>query len=98
MNSLYKADLGLDVGDQAKQYIFTMLGECIGCIEIEIAQNLAGEKIKIVSDSHGGVGFISKGRTELVDGSEHKDEVCTVSDSMKYSKSQCIGCWMNKRA
>ena len=39
---------------ECKEYIYTMIGECIGCVEIEIAQTISGEKIKMVTDSHDG--------------------------------------------
>ena len=89
-----------NIGDKAKEYIYTIIGECIGCIEIEIAQTISGEKIKMVTDSHGGVGFISNGATAKLHGFEHNDDHCTQPDDRKYRgmSDKCSSCWMNKKA
>ena len=86
-----------EIGDSAKEYIYTMLDECTGCIELTIAQNLDGDMIKVVSNTHGGVGFIQKGSTAKLKGTEHNDEKCTVPDDRKYKgvSDMCSGCWMN---
>ena len=85
----------LKIGDTVNEYIYTMIGECVGCIECEIAQNLDGEKIQVVTDNHGGVGFISKGATKKLMDSRflHQDPYCQVPDSEKRGKHVCSGCW-----
>ena len=86
----------LDIGDNAKQYIFTVIGECVGCIELEIAQNVNGDKVKIVTNSHGDVGFIPDGsRQELKDEEVfvHKDNACTLPEDKKRGPHICGSCW-----
>lgn len=86
----------LNIGDKAKEYIYTVMNECIGCIEIEVCQNLDGDKIALVTDSHGGVGYIMDGATGGLTDTAHTDDKCTVPDDRKYTgiSDKCAKCWM----
>lgn len=86
----------LKIGDKCKSYIMTVMGECIGCIELEIAQDLDGNKVKIVTDSHGGVGYIPNGGRAILENNEpyvHKENACTLPDDQKRGSHICDHCW-----
>jgi hypothetical protein len=84
----------LKISDKAKEYIKTVMGECVGCIETEIAQDLDGNLIKVVTNSHGGVGFILEHAYAPLDGREHMDDKCTLPDDQKRGNHVCSTCWM----
>ena len=88
----------IGIGDQCKEYIYTVIGQCIGCIEFEVAQDLSGNKIKVVTNTHGGVGFITENAKGAFENTRYinKDDFCTVPDNEKRSLNICNRCWMKR--
>lgn len=92
-------DHGVRLGDKFVEHVTNPFGACVGAIEIEICQSLDGELRSMVTDSHGGVGYIRNGALSSqafqINRNIVPNEYCKRTPEFRRSESNCRHCWFN---